>query len=217
MRKFLNSIRKPNKNIKVSQKIIKSIAILFLGIALGIFSKWLDNLALDDQVWWLRIIEKTNIGNILSDFPIWIVIALIIAVYSSSAIKAGIDVFLFYLGMCVSYHIYTVKICSFNPRSYMMIWYTITLVSPVLAVFCWYAKGNTKKSLVLCTAIFAVLMLTCFGFGYLYVTITKTVNILFFVIAVVAMNSKWKNTAICLVSAFIVANVCVYIPYIIYR
>ena len=42
MKKFLNDIRSAENPISGNRKIINTIAILFLGIALGTFSKYLD-------------------------------------------------------------------------------------------------------------------------------------------------------------------------------
>ena len=42
MREFLNNIRKMDNNLKFKNKIINTILIFLLGIALGIFSKWLS-------------------------------------------------------------------------------------------------------------------------------------------------------------------------------
>ena len=42
MIKFLNDIRNVEKPISNNRKIINTIAVLFLGIALGTFSKFLD-------------------------------------------------------------------------------------------------------------------------------------------------------------------------------
>lgn len=50
MKEWLDSIRKPNKDIKISKKIIYSLLILLLGIILGVFSKWLDNLSINDEI-----------------------------------------------------------------------------------------------------------------------------------------------------------------------
>lgn len=42
MKKFLNDIRSAENPISGNRKIINTIAVLFLGIALGTFSKFLD-------------------------------------------------------------------------------------------------------------------------------------------------------------------------------
>lgn len=51
MRNFLNSIRTPDTNMSIGNKIINTILIFLIGIVLGIFSKWLDNLSIDDTIW----------------------------------------------------------------------------------------------------------------------------------------------------------------------
>ena len=55
MRNFLNSIRTPDTNMSIGNKIINTILIFLIGIVLGIFSKWLDNLSIDDTIWWQYI------------------------------------------------------------------------------------------------------------------------------------------------------------------
>ena len=56
MKKFLNDIRIPNKNISLKKKIINTLLVFFFGILLGIVSKWLDNLVIDDSIWYQHII-----------------------------------------------------------------------------------------------------------------------------------------------------------------
>lgn len=205
MREWLDKIRIPNKNLKVSQKILYSILILLFGILLGIFSKWLDNMSINDAIWWQRIIGVVNLRNIFSEFAIWLFIALVISVFSSTPLRAGLNVFLFFVGMCSSYHLYTIVFAGFNPSRYMMIWYGFTLLSPVLAFTCWYGKGETKISWVIDILILAVMVLACFSIGFGYFDIPRIVNVMIFAGSVAVLCSKFEQIIVSLLGAFILS------------
>ena len=49
MKKILNNIRKVDDSLNLKNKIINTVLIFIFGIALGMFSKWLDNLAVDSN------------------------------------------------------------------------------------------------------------------------------------------------------------------------
>ena len=164
----LNDIRSPGQKSK-KDKILCTASSLIAGILLGVFSKWLDSIALDNNIWWHRIIERLDLGNFFSEMAVWLLIALAIAVFSSSALMAALNVFAFFAGMCAAYHLYSILFAGFNPSSYMVIWYAITLVSPVLAALCWYAKGKGTIPIFLDIGIMAVFTLSCFSLGFLYV------------------------------------------------
>lgn len=51
MKEFLNKIRVPDENTTMKSKIVNTILIFLLGIILGLFSKWLDNLSINDEIW----------------------------------------------------------------------------------------------------------------------------------------------------------------------
>ena len=169
IRKKLSSIREPKPTAKAKAAIITG-SIFACGVILGCFSKWLDNLALDDTVWWHRMLESLDLGNFFSDLAIWLLAALILAVFSRSALRSALNVFCFFAGMCLSYHLYSVWFSGFDPMSYMMRWYAITLLSPIPATLCWYAKGAGVVPLILDIGIIAAFSLSCFAIGFFYVS-----------------------------------------------
>ena len=207
MKAWLYKVRTPNRDIKLSAQITYSILILLLGIILGVFSKWLDNMGINDAIWWQHILRILDLRNVFSEFAIWLMIALAISVYSSTPLKACLNVFLFFAGMCISYHLYTIVFAGFNPHRYMMIWYGFTLVSPVLAFICWYGKGETKVSLIIDILILAVMMSECFAIGFWYFDITRIINVIIFAGSVVILYSKPKQTIISLLGAVVLSYV----------
>ena len=52
MIKCLNKVRMYNGNIKYKSKFVSTALIFLLGILLGMFAKWLDNLSIDNTIWW---------------------------------------------------------------------------------------------------------------------------------------------------------------------
>ncbi len=206
MKAWLYKIRTPNRDIKISLQITYSILILLFGIALGVFSKWLDNMGINDAIWWQHILGIIDLRNVFSEFAIWLLIALAISVYSSSPLRAGLNVFLFFVGMCISYHLYTIVFAGFNPQRYMMIWYGFTLLSPALAFICWYGKGETIVSLIIDILILAVMISKCFAIGFLYFAVTRIINVIIFWGSAAILYSKPKQTVISLFGAFVLSN-----------
>ena len=200
----LNDIRSPGQQSK-KEKILCIGGSLIAGILLGIFSKWLDSIALDNSIWWHRIIERLDLGNFFSDIAIWLLIALAIAVFSSSALYAALNVFAFFAGMCTAYHLYSILFAGFNPLSYMMIWYAITLISPVPAALCWYAKGKGIVPILLDIGIMAVFTLACFSLGFFYVDLRGFLYLLIFIGAAAILYRNPKQTAISLPAGFLLA------------
>ena len=203
MKKFFDKIRTPDKNLKISTKIINTILIFLLGIVLGIFSKWLDNLSIDDTIWWQHILGILDLRNVFSYFGIWIFLAITISVFSKTPLRASINVFLFFIGMTASYHLYTVMFSGFNPKSYMMIWYRITAITPILALFCWYAKGNNKISIMISSVILAVMLIESFSIGLWYFYFKSIIDTLLFLGTMIVLYIKPKNSIYSLLFAII--------------
>ena len=72
MKSFLNTIRCEEKPISASRQVVDTFWILLLGIALGTFSKFLDNTAVNELPF---IFEYLDIRNFLGRFARWVLIA----------------------------------------------------------------------------------------------------------------------------------------------
>ena len=188
MIKLLNDIRNAENSISNNSKIINTIVVLFLGIALGTFSKYLDFRQAELPCVLMAIDEAFDIHNFLGRFAIWVLIALCISIYSNSAIRASVNVFAFFVGMVASYYLYSNYIAGFFPRSYAMIWFGFTAVSPLLAFVCWYASGKSKLAFILSALILAVLFNMCFVYGFGYFSARSVLEVIVFIIGFIVLK-----------------------------
>lgn len=202
---FLKQVRDEDRTLTFSKKIVNTTMILVLGILLGIFSKYLDNMTLSDNIWWHNILEFLDLGNVFSMLGIWLLIALCISIYSTTPLRASINVFLFFLGMNITYHLYTIVFAGFNPLNYMMIWYGLTLFSPILAFICWYSKGNGIIPMIIRICIITVMILCSFYIGMWYFDFVSIIDTIIFIATLVVLYDTAKKTLIELTVALIVA------------
>jgi len=188
MNKFLNDIRSAENSISGNKKIINTIAVLFLGIALGTFSKFLDTMPANKLPF---IFAYFDVVNFLGRFAIWVLIALCISIYSNSSIRASVNVFVFFVGMVASYYLYSNYISGFFPKSYAIIWFGFTAISPFLAFVCWYAKGKSKPAFILSILILAVLFNMTFVYGQWYLEARSVLELAVFIIGFIVLR---RNT-----------------------
>ena len=205
MKEFLEKIRIPDNNLKLNKKIINTSLIFLLGIALGVFSKWLDNLSIDDKIWWQHILGILDLNNVFSLFGIWILIATTTSVFSKTPLRASLNVFLFFVGMIVSYHLYTICFSGFNSKNYMMIWYGITIITPLLAFICWYAKGEGKISIIISGIILAIMLISSFSIGMWYFYFKSMIDTILFIGTILVLYVSPKNSGYSLLIALILS------------
>ena len=87
----------------------------------------------------------------------------------------------------------------------MMIWYGITLLSPILAALCWYAKGKGTVPVIIDTAIIAVFSLFCFAIGLFYISFKGVLYFLVFAGAVVVLYRDPKQLLVSLPVGFLLS------------
>ena len=196
MIKFLNDIRNVEKPISNNRKIINTIAVLFLGIALGTFSKFLDFRQAELPSVLMAIDGALDVHNFLGRFAIWVLIALCISIYSNSAIRASVNVFALFAGMVVSYYLYSNYVAGFFPRSYAMIWVGFTMISPFLAFVCWYAKGKSRPAFMLSVLILAVLFNMTFVYGWGYFKARSVLELIVFIIGLTVLRRDTLKSSV---------------------
>ena len=196
MKKFLNDIRSAENPISGNRKIINTIAILLLGIAFGTFSKFLDFRQAELPSVLMAIDGALDVHNFLGRFAIWVLIALCISIYSNSAIRASVNVFVFFAGMVVSYYLYSNYVAGFFPRSYAMIWVGFTMISPFLAFVCWYAKGKSRPAFMLSVLILAVLFNMTFVYGWEYFKARSVLELIVFIIGLTVLRRDTLKSSV---------------------
>lgn len=143
---MLEKVRTADMSARKTYRFLWPIVIFLCGAALGLISKILDGTAANELP---AILQRLDITNFLGRFAVWIFLAACIAAYSRTPKRAALNVFLFFLGMVGCYYLYSALAAGFFPRTYAMIWFGITVISPLPAFFCWYAKGRGWPAVIL--------------------------------------------------------------------
>ena len=208
---FLENIRVPKNNLSYRAQIFNTGCILLFGIIMGTFSKFLDCTPSNHLPYLLGTLDVTNF---LGRFAIWIFLAVCISVFSRSPARAAVNVFVFFAGMVTSYYLYSKFIAGFFPRSYALIWAGFTMLSPLLAFICWYAKGKGTVAIGISSGIIAVLFNTAFGYGIGYFHMRYLPEFLVLAAGILLLRRSGKETMVMLGCGIIMAFILNFaVPY----
>lgn len=212
--KALNKIRTPHKGKSLRNKIIFSLLAALFGFALGVFSKFLDCTPSNAMP---KIVVDFDITNFFGRIAIWAFIAMIISVFSKTPIRAAINAPCFFAGMLVGYCLYSYFVAGFMlDLSYLMIWVIYTIISPVFAVLCWYAKGYGTVATIISAFIISYFILQAFSFAgdFSYFQINyKGIEILLLIASIAILYKKPKQTIISVIAAIFISYFIVLLPF----
>lgn len=192
--KFLSEVRTPGKHGSLKKQILMTIGILLLGICLGTFSKFLDYRQAELPQFFMLIDSTLDFHNFLELLLPGSLIAVFISIKSSSPIRAGINVFMFFAGMVTSYYLYSNYVAGFFPKSYAMIWVGFTLISPILAFFCWYAKGDGWFAILISAGILAFMINSTLSYGMWYINIRSFLHLIMLFLGIIILHKSIKET-----------------------
>ena len=77
-------------------------------------------------------------SDIMGRFGIWVWAAALIAICSKKPLLAAIRCFVFFIGMLLAYYGYTVLFLHFFPKSQIILWGAIAMVTPFCGFLIWH-------------------------------------------------------------------------------
>lgn len=104
------------------KKFLKSHWMFGAGLILGVISRLLD-------------IYTQNLGEIFSQMAIWILIGTLISIYSKTKKIAMINIFLFCIGMLITYYIVAAITHGVYSEIFIIDWTIFAFCSPLFAYF----------------------------------------------------------------------------------
>lgn len=187
----------------IKNKIPSYFLFLIFGITLGIIAKYLDTIPVIDEVWWMKVLSY--FGDLFTRLGIWVLIASFIAAYSKTLTRAAINTFIFFIGMLVSYYIYTAYLFGVFPTRYFILWGSIALASPLLAIIVWNAKNNVRLSFILPALPMGLMLSLSLGIALFYMYLNYIEELIMYVVLCIVFYKGPKQLAIIVVFSFIVA------------
>ena len=188
--------------VMVKYKSTDVILCLALGIILGITSKYLDTVAVDGS-WITNVLHY--LGDLFTRLGIWVWMATLIAAYSRTLRRAAINTFVFFLGMLMSYYIYSAYLFGFFPTSYFIRWGAIALLSPLLAVIVWKANDNERLAMILPALSMGLMLSLSLSIGLFYVDLAHLEELIMYVFLCVVFYKNPKQMIVSIGLSIIMA------------
>lgn len=129
------------------KKILNPVGMLIVGLLLGVISRLFD-------------IYTQNLGNIFSQFSIWILLGVLISINSESKKRAMLNIFPFCIGMLITYYFVAFISKGVYSTTYIIGWTIFAFCSPIMAYFTWISKEKGVFPVVIRLGIITVSILS---------------------------------------------------------
>lgn len=179
-------------NLKKRVAII--LSWLFASIGFGVIIKYVDSVPF--------------LGDVFTRLGIWVLIGILIATYSKTPIRAGIQTLIFFIGMLIGYYAYV--LFGVFPTSYFLYWGVYAIVSPFLAAIVWFAKNNRRLSFILPALPMGLMLSLSVGMGLFYMYLNHIEELIIYIVLGLIFYKEPKQIALViflsLVVTFIIKN-----------
>ncbi len=145
----LSRIRRVERVTPLSRAAAHTAPIACAGLMIGVAIKLLD-------------IHTIYLGDVFSQMSVWFFLCTLIAVRSSTPVRAAINVFSFCTGMLVTYYWTAEATGSVYSMLFLRGWAVFDCGSPLMGFAAWYAKGEGWMARAISVGILAALLLAAF-------------------------------------------------------
>ena len=164
----LDRIREPDADVSLAASILSSILVVIFGAAVGLVSQAAIFFGQNSTVWWQDIVSDFEIDVLFSKFPVWFMFGIIVAVASSSYLKAMINEFCFFVGVCIGKTMLPRVFAEAAGPDDLGKWVLIAVISVPLAFIFWYAKSGSWPSIIFDVLIIGLMGAYLFDCGMIY-------------------------------------------------
>lgn len=206
--KTLNKIRTPHKGSSLTKKVTFSLLCALLGFALGVYSGFTDSNINLPEIFYI-------LDMLFGRIAFLSFIALVIYVFSKTPIRAAINAFCISAGIPVGYLIYSYFVVGNLPDSELTMYGILVVISPIIAILCWYAKGYGTVATILSAIIISFFILQAFSFtaDFSYFEINKGLEIILLPISIAVLYKKPKQTILSVLLAIFISYFIVLLPF----
>lgn len=194
-KKSLNNVRNPVKTKSFIVKFFFSSIAFIVGVSVKFLSQLLEQTSDINLPFNLGTF---NLGSFFSDFSVIAIIGMIVASFSRSYIRAALNTFLLYSGMFTGSHLYFLLFLKDIPNSnYMITWIIFIIVSPLLGIVCWYAKGKGIAAILLSAIIITFMFMQAFSVGIFYIHFKNSIfDLIIWIASIVILYKDIKHSLI---------------------
>ena len=139
--------------MKIKDYILHPISMFIIGLLTGIIIKLID---IHFRVQHFGF----SLSDVFSELGIWILIGVIISLFSKNKKYAMLNIFLFSIGMLITYYIIAEVTNSIYGWTFIKGWSVFACLSPMLAYLVTLTKGKGLLSLIIKIGIILVYLIT---------------------------------------------------------